>query len=41
MKKLVLLLALVIFSFANEKDEFENDFDSEFGAKMQLKFLIH
>lgn len=34
MKKLVLLLTLVIFSFANEKsDEFENDFDSEFGAK--------
>lgn len=34
MKKLILLLTLVIFSFANEKnDQFENDFESEFSAK--------
>lgn len=39
MKKLILVLALVIFSFANEKnDEFENDFDSEFGGKVTEVF---
>lgn len=34
MKKLILLLSLVIFAFADEKkDEFPNEFDSEFGTK--------
>lgn len=34
MKKLILILSLVILSFANEKnDSFDNDFESEFSAK--------